>query len=240
MARAQICAVFVLFSAALVALADTSSVKIAVRLVEPATFPVVLELGAQLPKLVVLVTNPTPVARQLVVEAFAVAEDKTVLKQYSLSENVRAGDSALIKTTLQPCHAGFTEASCSIAAIQVRAHAGDRVYQPRSLPSWIQLGETNVGSSFDSFGKRQADASVVVTNRGSRDAHVYLRFRLYNAAGFQVAVCSNEPRPIFSDDNLLAPGGLSVRLGCSVSPFQDVADVPSRVRVELLGWEHRQ
>jgi hypothetical protein len=151
---------------------------------------------------------------------------------------VRAGDSALIKTTLEPCHAGFTETSCSIGAIQVRAHSGERVYQPRSLPSWVQLGSTNVASSFDSFGKQQAEASVVVTNSGSRDAHVYLRFRLYNRAGFQVAVCSNEPRPVYTDNNLRVPAGLSMRLGCSVSPFEDVADTPAKVRVELLGWEH--
>jgi hypothetical protein len=230
----------ILLSAAFVLSAEAGTAKISARLVAPLVFPVMLEPGERLPKFVVLVNNPTPVAREVLVEAFAVAEDKTLLKRYSLSANVGGKESALLKTTLEPCHAGFTEAACSIGAIQVRAYSGERVDQPRPLPKWLQLGDTNLASSLDSFGKGQAEASVVVTNSSSRDAHVYLRFRLYDRTGLQVVVCNNERSPIFSDSNLLVPAGLSVRLGCSASPFEDTADTPAKVRVELLGYEQRQ
>jgi hypothetical protein len=120
------------------------------------------------------------------------------------------------------------------------AYSSEREPQPRSVPPWLQLSESHVATSIDSFGKREAEASVVVTNNAAQDAHVYLRFRLYNDDGFQVAVCSNGPRPIFSDNNLLVPARLAARLGCAASPFEGVAEVPSKVRVELLGWEQRR
>jgi hypothetical protein len=233
-------AVTLLLSSTLVVSGKTASVKVPVRLLIPASFPVALAYGKGFPKLVVLVSNPTSVARQVVVEAFEFGEDKTLLKQYFLSENIRAGDSALITDVMEPCHSGFTERSCSVGAIQVRASSEQVVNQPKPLPPWLQLGATDFDSSIDPFGKRQAEASVVVTNSGDRDAHVYLRLRLYNRSGFQVAVCTNEPRPFFSDNNLLVPAGASTRLGCAVSPFKDVADVPSNVRVELLDWQRRR
>jgi hypothetical protein len=209
-------------------------------LVAPATVPILLAYGEDLPKLDILVTNPTPAARRVLVEAFAFDERQTLLNKYALSENVRAGDSALIGTTMQPCHAGFTEQTCSVAAVQARASSGEVVKQPIFLPAWLRASGTNVTSSIEAFGKREAVASVVVTNDNSRDAHIYLRFRLYNGKGFQVAVCNNEARPIFSDTNLLVPAGTSARLGCTSDAFRDVADVPTSVRVELLGWELRR
>jgi hypothetical protein len=141
---------------------------------------------------------------------------------------------------MQPCHAGFTEQTCSVADIQVRAFSDQVLPQPRRIPPWLRLSSTNSASSRDAFGKLQAEASVVATNGGSTDAHVYLRFRLYNHDGLQVAVCTNEPRPIFSDNNILVPGGSSIRIGCTVNEFEDVADEPSTIRVELLGWELRR
>lgn len=230
----------VLFASAAAISAETARMKVPVRLVAPAVLPVVLEPGEELPRIVVRVSNPTPFARQVVVEAFAIGEDKTLLARYAMSEDMGAGDHALMTITMEPCHAGFTEAPCTIAEIQVRAYAGERQLQPQTLPSWLQLANTEVTSSLDSFDKRQAEASVVVTNTGIRDVHVYLRFRLYNRAGLQVAVCRNEPRPIFTDSNLLVPAGLSVRVRCGVSPFEDVPDAPSKIRVDLLGWEERQ
>jgi len=219
--------------------ANGAAVKLPVRLVAPATFPVVLTPGDPLPKLVVLVRNTTPIARQVVVEAFAFGEDKTLLKQYSLAENVRAGDSALVLEVMEPCHAGFTETACSVGAVQVRAFSEELANQPKPLPPWLHFGASDFSTSFDSFGRRQAGASVVVSNTGGSDAHVYLRFRLYNSSGFQVAACNNERRPIFSDNNILVPSGSATRLWCEVSPFKEVPDVPSTVRVELLGWETR-
>lgn len=226
--------------ASLTLLANTPSVKIPARLVAPATVPILLAYGEDLPKLDILVTNPTPAARRVLVEAFAFDENQTLLNKYALSENVRAGDSALIRTTMQPCHSGFTERTCSVAAVQVRASSGEVVRQPISLPVWLRMSGTNFSSSIEAFGKREAVASVVVTSDNSRDAHIYLRFRLYNGKGFQVAVCNNEARPIYSDTNLLVPAGSSTRVGCTTNAFDDVADVPTNVRVELLAWELRQ
>lgn len=217
--------------------AGAPSIRIPARLVAPATVPILLAYGEELPKLDILVTNPTPAARRVLVEAFTFDEHQTLLNKYALSENVRAGDSALIRTKMQSCHAGFTERTCSVATVQVRASSGEVVKQPISLPAWLRVSGTNFTSSIEAFGKREAVASVVVTNDNSRDAHIYLRFRLYNGKGFQVAVCNNEARPIYSDTNLLVPAGSSTRLGCSSDPFDDVADVPTNVRVELLGWE---
>jgi hypothetical protein len=238
MSRTRNYAVIVL--ASLTLSAGAPSVRIPARLIAPATVPILLAYGAELPKLDIFVTNPTPVARRVLVEAFAFDEHQTLLNRYSLSESVRAGDSALVRTTMEPCHAGFTERTCSVAAVQVRARSEEVVRQPRSLPAWIRLASTNVTSSIEAFGKREAVASVVVTNDDSRDAHIFLRFRLYNTKGFQVAVCNNEARPIFSDTNLLVPSGTSTRLGCTSDAFRDVADVPTSVQVELLGWELRR
>src|SRR5207245_7320691 len=120
------------------------------RLVSP-TAPVRLAYGEDLPKLLVLVSNPTPVAREVHVEAFAFGEDKTLLSKYSLSENVRPGDSALIKEGMEPCHTGFTEISCSVGAIQVRALAGEPVSQSRSISSCLRLSDTEVASLIELF-----------------------------------------------------------------------------------------
>jgi len=236
MARARNYALILLAGASLTLAAGAPSVKIPARLVAPAT-PILIAYGKEPPKLDILVTNPTPVARRVLVEAFTFDDTQILLNKYSLWANVRAGDSALVRTVMGPCHAGFTERTCSVGTIQVRAVSGEILSQPRSLPAWLRLQNTNFASSIEEFGKREAVASVVVTNDHGRDAHVYLRFRLYNVKGVQVAVCNNEARPVFSDTNLLVPAGTSTRLGCSSDPFSDVAEVPTSLRVELLGWE---
>lgn len=218
-----------------VTLSAGAPVKIPARLVAPAT-PIEIAYGEELPKLDILVTNPTPVARRVLVEAFAFDDDQVLLNKYSVWANVRAGDSALVRTVMEPCHVGFTERTCSIGTVHVRAVSEEILTTPKSVPAWLRIGRTNILSSIEEFGKRDAVASVV-TNQNRRDAHVYLRLRLYNLKGVQVAVCNNEARPVFSDTNLLVPAGTSTRLGCSTDPFSDVADVPTDVRVELLGWE---
>jgi len=107
-------------------------------------------------------------------------------------------------------------------------------------PPWLRLSSTAVASSIEPFGRREAQASVIATSNSKHDAHIFLRFRLYNRSGYQVAVCTNGPQPVFSDMNLLVPADSSARIGCSVDAFRDVADVPVSVRVELLGWELSQ
>jgi hypothetical protein len=209
----------------------TTRQPVPVVLLAPKVFPLVLGITDPSPKLLVLVHNVTPVAREIHAQALVYSPANFLLDVYRLSADVGAGERALLITTLYLNQA--------IGTIHVRAFAGDPTLPPLRVPNWLSVSKSEIRTWIDGSSDRRAQASVEVHNRSRADVYIRLRFRFYSSANYQVAICFNEPRPIYTHYNILVPRGVPTRVGCEVGQlerlFEKVADVPVRLKVELVG-----
>lgn len=214
-----------LLGTAPVSMTTAALLPLPVAIVQPKSFPVIREGADPFPILILLVHNTTGTPRKVLVEAFLYDKNQVLERTYRLRADVGAGERALLSSIIEPRVVG---------RISVRAFAGDATSIPLRLLAWLSFDSPKLETRLDAWGKRRAIGSVLVRNRTAHDLHVFLRFRFYNRSNYQVAVCRNEPRPIYTDLNVLIPASTRTRVGCEVSAFEDIPDVPVRVKVELL------